>query len=416
MPMVQRTFLGVLARRWPVLAAWILGAEAAHYVFIHAAGWAGSHTALGGMLLLPLAVLARLVAYVAMYLVVRADLPAVRARTEPVHGIRDFAGAVSAAVLPFLVFYTAWGMLWADQQEYYGIAADIVARRELLSGNPDPFAGTINDVEFGVLPLTVLATALVLRTVLTMFADRLPRWTSVPAVYVETVWVTLLLTFVSSGVTTALGWLETRAGAVWAYGIGEEVARAVPLIGQVWDSVGGISGLLGDAILLPAAWIAIVGAIYGERMESTFDDAPSSRWTALLQMLGRRVEEIATALRLVWRSGPRALGWFLLAYAAWTLLDATATVVVPRLFGPQEAGFWLAFAGLIGVFIAAVFEPVRVVLIATAYDAFTVEGSAGEREPQGLATEFAGRNLDAQVGGNVVGDEEPDARAAGAVV
>lgn len=64
MSQALRTFGRILARHWPALMAWYLGGEALHRVLIELAGFVGGHTTLGGLLLLPLAVAARLVAYV----------------------------------------------------------------------------------------------------------------------------------------------------------------------------------------------------------------------------------------------------------------------------------------------------------------------------------------------------------------
>lgn len=413
------TFARILARRWPVLAAWVLGSEAVHYLLIHLAGWVGSYTSVGGLLLLPLAVMARLVAYVAMYLVVRDDLPAVAARTRPVTSLRDFAGATSAAVLPFLVFYTAWGMLGADRREYAVIALDLVVKRDL--GSSDPGAGKVLDLSFGWGPLLVLVVAFALRLLGAAFADRLPRWFAVPMVYVETVWVAMLVAFVQQFVVAAEDWVGTRAGGVWLEGIGASIAEALPWLGRVWESAGGLGGLLGSVILLPAAWIAIVGAIYGERVDTGVSLGRDSRWQVVLAAIGRRLEDIAFALRLVWRAGPVAVGFFLLAYAVWTFLNAAALAFAPRMFGEQPTEYWQAFPGLITVFVMAVFEPVRVALVSCAYDAFSTpggsaEGVGGKLEPQRVDEERGGADLDAQGSRDVIRHQESDRRGRGPLV
>lgn len=410
-----RTFLAILARRWPVLAAWYFGAEAAHYLLIHLAGWAASYTALGGLLLLPCAVLAKLVAYVAMYLVVRDDLPAVRTRTRRVANLADFAGTVTAAVLPFLVFYSAWGMLNRDLNSLYSVAADLVSKRHL--GEESFVAGTISDVQFGWPTITVLLAAFAVRTVLSALGHRLPRWTGLPAAYVEVVWVGLLLSFIGRAVTVAMDWFGTRAGGVWLFELGHSLAQAVPWIGSTWDAVGGLWGLVGNAILLPVAWAAIAGVIYGERMDSSWETPAGSWWARVLDLLGRRVGEIADAVRLIWRAGPIAFGGFLVVFAVWTFAAATADLWALRVFGPQDSDFLKAFSGLLAAIVAGVFEPIRVAIVASAYDIFTAESSVdGESEPERVFGEGAGVHGENHAAVNVNRNQEADGGPSGPVI
>ena len=60
-----------LLAHWPAIMAWFLAGTLANWAMIQLAAWVGAYSALGGALLLPLAILARLVSYVAMFLVVR---------------------------------------------------------------------------------------------------------------------------------------------------------------------------------------------------------------------------------------------------------------------------------------------------------------------------------------------------------
>ena len=69
------TALRAAARNWPALLAWFLAGWIARILLLQLAGWLGANQGVYGLLVLPLAVLARLASYVAMFLVLRAELP-----------------------------------------------------------------------------------------------------------------------------------------------------------------------------------------------------------------------------------------------------------------------------------------------------------------------------------------------------
>ena len=128
-----------------------------------------------------------------MYLTVRPSLP--HSRREDAGGIREFGSATLAAILPFFAFYTAWGLLDADQIEFFQIALAVA-----LPQSGEGFS-QIGDrgglISVGVLPVTVLVIALVARLLLTRFAARLPRWTIILATYAEVLWTFMLFTLVA---------------------------------------------------------------------------------------------------------------------------------------------------------------------------------------------------------------------------
>ncbi len=427
------TAVRVLRRHWPVLLAWYLGGEAAHLVLLQFAGVVGGSTALGGLLLLPLAVLARLVSYVAMYLVVSPSLPTLAGRHATGAGFvaraRVFLGALLSAILPFLTFYTAWGLLWKDQREYYRLAA-LTASGDLFAsgGDPSALAGKVADVGFGWLTVAVFIAALVLRTALSAFAKRLPSGVAVLAVYVETVWVFLLLTFANDLIARVGAWAETRVSAQWLESFGDTVAQRAPMIAEIWEASGGLWGLLFTAILLPLAWVTIVGVIHGDDWRSPFDDASTSRIGRAVRAITRRFSEIADAVRIVWRAGALPVAVLLVAYALWALAERLLQIGVVHLLGPHEAWFWSAFAGIVTVLVAAIMEPLRVAIVSTAYDEFSRDahrqevppapagdGSPSGRERDRVRRAPAGADLDAERAGRVVGQPEGGRDAVGGV-
>ena len=60
---------------WPALVAWFLAGWLARYLLIELAAVVGASALLGGLLIMPLAILARLISFVAMFLVLRPGMP-----------------------------------------------------------------------------------------------------------------------------------------------------------------------------------------------------------------------------------------------------------------------------------------------------------------------------------------------------
>jgi hypothetical protein len=112
---------GLLGRFWPQLL--LLGAIGiiARDLLLNAAVTVGLKNPLGGMVVLSLVVLTKLLVVVAMFTALRPGLPAlaslrqVSARAEPQEKRSqpaDHMLAVTAAViLPFFAYYAAWGFL-----------------------------------------------------------------------------------------------------------------------------------------------------------------------------------------------------------------------------------------------------------------------------------------------------------------
>jgi hypothetical protein len=117
---------GLLGRFWPQLL--LIGSIGciAHDLLLLATVRVGHQNALGGMLVLSLVVLTKLLMVVLMFLVLHPGMPAVsglreqaRAATGNRPAGRDRVFALTAAtVLPFFAYYAAWGFLGDTVREY----------------------------------------------------------------------------------------------------------------------------------------------------------------------------------------------------------------------------------------------------------------------------------------------------------
>jgi len=372
-----RTFVRVLATHWRPLLTWFLLGETVHLTFMHLAAYAGAYSSLGGLLVLPIAVLGRLVAFVAMFLTVRPSLPNVVAADTIGDAMTArarwtaFSQSVLAAILPFLAFYTAWGLLDADRIQFSRLARDWLLRNEGLSDDfstDDRLGGFV----FGPLPVVVLIVALTIRLLTARHAARLPVWTAPVTVYAEAVWVFLLVTFVSQQLVVVRRWLEGRVALQWANDVGDWFADRVPPVAFVWEWGVAAIGLLGPAVLLPLAWITVAGLIYGAGDTAT-DETPQrpGRAAAVRRFVGRvarRFEEFWDAVVFVLRAGPVPAGLYVVAFAIWALFDRSMEIVALRVWGPRDADVWAAFGPLLLMLASAVATPLMIAVIATAYD------------------------------------------------
>ncbi|CAH0169078.1 hypothetical protein [Microbacterium foliorum] len=415
-----RIFARVVAGHWPALMAWYLGGEALHRVLIELAGFVGGHTTLGGLLLLPLAVAARLVSYVAMYLTVRPSLP--HSRREDAGGIREFASATLTAILPFFAFYTAWGLLDADQIEFFQIANSLAVGG--VGYDPVQRGDRGGLIAFGVLPVAVLLVAFVARLLFARYAARLPRWTIILATYAEALWTFMLFMFVARWWSGVLDWFSQREAVGWLRGVGDWFAVNLAPVAIVWEGAVWVVGILVAALIVPAAWLTVAGVIFG----TTFDSTPSlGRWggaaargaarsaaMSVARTLVMRLEGLWAAVTVIWRGGPLLYGAYALSYAAWALAEQAGTRAVFQLIGGHEASFWAGFFPLVTVAVAAVTEPLRVAIVVTAYDGVLGRPrSELDTRPSGVDVEpgqivVAALDVEPERPGDVVGKQEDE--------
>lgn len=390
-----RTFGRILARHWPALIAWYLGGEAVHQLLLQLAGFVGGLTTLGGLLLLPLAVAARLIAYVAMYLTVRRSLP--HAEPEGESGPRRFAEAILTAILPFFAFSAAWGMIDADLIAFFRIASSIALRDAGYDLAQLGDRGGL--VSIGVLPVAVLLIALTVRLLLARFGGRLPSWTLVVAAYTEVLWTFMLFTLVGQWWANAKEWIGERAGIVWLEGIGDWFAANLLPVAALWEGALWVVGILVAAVFMPAAWLTIAGVTYGTAFDSTppvlrrLETSPKGAVSRLTRIVAQRFEELWAAVALIWRGGPVVFGGLALAYALWAWAEQSGSRAMLVLIGGHETAFWSGFLPLLLIAVGVIAEPLRVAIVATAFDAVIgrpeaemgTRGSGLDGEPRDLA-------------------------------
>lgn len=397
---VLRTVGRALARHWPMLLAWYLAGTLVHLGMIQLAGFVGGYNAIAGLVfLLPLAAIAKLVSFVAMFLVVRDSLRELSAIAptpeDPAARRAAFLGALMTSVLPFLAFYAAWGFQREDAYAQAGIAWSVYqgeywsdvrfttdgARPELLS-----MEGRVLDTSDYTTMITILVIAFALRWLWKRYRAKLPKWTIIGALYLEAVWIYLAVSIIADGVKFVTGWVDTRVGMVWLDGITTWFSTHLAWFAAVWDGIVWLLGELGGLTLLPLAWLTIAGVIYGQavsaqapalhqrhldRARSEYEKVDSrvrSRVRDLAAPVTDRFSPIWDAFVLMFRAGPLLVGGYVLLYALWIFADEWLQVFVRQALGPHELMFWAGLGDLPIWLVALVMEPLRIVIVAAVYD------------------------------------------------
>ncbi|QEO14297.1 hypothetical protein FLP10_07605 [Agromyces intestinalis] len=430
----------LLAATWPQLLAWYLAGTLARYLMIQLAGFVGASTALGGLLLMPIAILARLVAFVAMLLVLRggmrrlgtlAPVPA-----DPAAARRSFADAVLAGILPFFAFYAAWGYLREDMAAYLARGLEVQSGRIIesaLTGETVDTAATLDNLVFEPITVALIVVAYAGRWALKRYRERLPRWLAVVSVYLEAVWVFLSVTLVSQVLGWVSAWIETRQAIVWIGDARAWVDARLEVVGWLWGGVEWLLGEAGGIVLLPVAWLTIAGVVYGqavaaqaprlggavvERARDRYSRVPEAvrkRLGDLWSDFASRFTPIGRAIVLMWRAGPVLIGGYVLLYTVVLWLEGALTFAVTRVVGPHDVqAFWLIADTALLLLPVVLVEPIRVALVASAYDATlarlvpadSVGGGAADAEPQESGQGVGVDHVEGEGPGRVVGHEE----------
>jgi hypothetical protein len=392
---VLRTFGRALVQTWPTVLAWFLAGWLAHAALIRLAGWVGVYEPLWGLVILPLAVLAKLASYVGMFLAVR---PAMRhyqrldrlatqtpagAETVPVRG-RTFAQAwgstIVTGLIAFLIIYFTWGMV-ADDVAAYG-------RASWDQYDPDAVNNPLN-IGVGVMSITFVAVAFGLRLLVGRFSKRLPTWVAGISIYLEAAWLLTAALALRDMLEGVPQWVASRRMFAWIVDGFAELREAFAWLGVVWDAIAWLLAALGEVVVLPLAWLALAAIVFAGVLprrakratgrSAQLRDAAERRWrrvprplrvlgTSLSSGLRDRWEPIATALSLIRRNGLMRLGAYLLAFAVVTVGEQWLYALIYQVLGPHEVGWWIATSDPITLLVAVITTPIQFILVAAAFD------------------------------------------------
>jgi hypothetical protein len=395
-------------RYWPQLAACYLLGLLGRRGAIELAAWAGHDNDTWASLIMPLAGMARLGSYVAMFFVLRQAFPALAAL--PPRSARR-VDVFATVIVPFFAIYLAWKLFAEDWLEFESRAltyriGEAVTTPGSLELHPD-------SVPVGTVTWVLIATALVARYVLSRFKTALPNWVIVIRVYVDALWVFLGVSFAASRDVTFFlnptGWLAQRRIVVWFSETRAELFSHFAPLEKVWDTVTWALGTLFGGATIPLLWLAVAAIVYGvampedwrsaarrlagDRADRVYERAADrrrlvqARWSRLSETRRAEVRDLALArlgnyrpitdsARLILHAGVPALALYVLAYLGLAWLDMVGSFYRPEvaagylfrgvatLIGPHPQAFW-DFVRPVLVFVShLIVEPLRMCLVA----------------------------------------------------
>ncbi|WP_240640482.1 hypothetical protein [Microbacterium sp. 10M-3C3] len=443
----MRAVLGLSGRllvaHWPALVAWFLAGTLGRYIGIQLAGFVGGYSALGGLLLLPLAILAKCVSVVAMFLVLRDGMVRLRVIAPPPDDAAArraaFRDALLSAILPFFAVYAALGFLREDVAAYLSRALAVQTGRQwdaLAAGVTVDTSGAVDDLRLEPWTVAIVVLAFAGRWAWKRWQARLPRGSAVGAAYLEALWVFLVAYGVGELLGAVTAWVQSRQAIAWLTGLRAWLGDVFAPLGWAWDAVGWVIREAGAVVLVPLAWLTIAGVIYGQavtpegvRIRGALVERARTRFGRVPERLRRRLGDLGSdvgarfrpiwrAIVLMWRGGPLLIAGYLFAYAVLILGERWLGFGVTRLVGPHDLQtFWQAFAVPILLVVPLVVETLRTVLVAGAYDATIgaligapMVASGGKDESQVARELVREAELETERADDVGGDEERDPR------
>ncbi|KWX68204.1 hypothetical protein [Mycobacterium sp. NAZ190054] len=396
-------------RYWPQLAACYLLGLLGRRGAIELAAWAGHDNDVWAALIMPLAGLARLGSYVAMFFVLRRAIPVLAAL--PRRSARR-VDVFSTVIVPFFAIYLAWKMFAEDWIAFETQALDYrIADAMMTPGVTELHPETL---PIGTVTWVLIVAALVLRIALSRFSDRLPGWMIAIRVYVDALWVFLGVSFAASRDLTVVlnpsGWLAERRIVAWFNETRADLFSHLRPLEVLWDTfTWAVSTVFGGATI-PLLWLAVAAIVYGVSMPADWRDtarriagrradrvfeqaaAPQKlvreRWSRLPDVRRREARDwllsklgnyrpIVDSARLILHGGVLALALYVLGYLGLAWLDMAGSFYRPEvragylfrgaawLLGPHPASFW-DFVRPTLIFVShLIVEPLRVCLIAS---------------------------------------------------
>ncbi|KQP55900.1 hypothetical protein [Agreia sp. Leaf283] len=386
-----REVLRLAGRSWPLLLLWFLGGWIVRWVVIRIAAELGAIDATLGLIVLPIAVLARLVSYIGMFLVLRDSMPTFTrlARGNVTDGSVEesalgFRDILLSSVLVFFALYSAMDLMRQDLLKYAGLAIE--------SDNFFTYAdsgNTVLAVTATPASIAVAIIAFVGRFALKRLRSRLPAWTSIITVYLEAVWVFIAVNVLSNIFSVVPDWIDSRQFIRSLDELRQTLVENSLTLKIAWDGASWVWNSSSEIVFLALSWLLVAGVVYVRslatslvevrRRERPRSQVLGARWASAPVALARRARplfddaiEIAKPLlmsaRVIWRGGIVFLAVYVFAYALWVSVGDWVLAGIYAAIGPHPYRWWMATDQPIGFLIDLLVEPVRISLLAVAFD------------------------------------------------
>lgn len=360
----------LLGRFWPQLLLIAALGYIARDLLLNAAVGVGLQNPLGGMVVLSLVVLTKLMVVVLMFAALRPGMPALAAlRQEASPAVaagRPAAGdhmlaVTAAAILPFFAYYAAWGFLGDTVREYSRLALQRVPFGERL------------DI-FNFVHSEGMVASIAACWAIRWFAKRMnaraqrPYWRLLVVaadatwifigLYALGVWKNDLITWIGAGAILQSLNESLTMTAHAAGGFTPVEFRPVPLFDQLQR--------LFFYALLPLVWLVMAAIINGYELSAATAPLPAAtsradtwrKWFKdfVKHFVGgyrSRYQPIWTCLRLTLSTGLATLITFVIAYRALNWIGAWLWYAATRGIGVDDLSAWQVIANVLDVFIGS---------------------------------------------------------------
>jgi hypothetical protein len=374
-----------------MLLIWFLGGWIVRWVVIRIAAELGAIDANLGLLVLPLAVLARLISYIGMFLVLRNSMPAFTrlARGNVTDGSAEesalgFRDILLSSVLVFFALYSAMDLMRQDVLQY--------ARLAIESDNFFTYAesgNTVLSVTATPASIAIAVVAFVGRFLLKRLRSRLPRWTSIVTVYLEAVWVFVAVNVLSNLFSVVPDWIDRRQFVRSLDELRQLLVENSVVVRLAWDGAAWVWNSSSEIVFLALAWLIVAGVVYvrslatsllelrrrarprGAMLGAALTSAPVTLALRARPMFDDAIEiakPLLLSARVVWRGGIVFIAVYVFAYALWISVGDWVLAGIYAAIGPHPYAWWMATDQPIGFLIDLFVEPIRISLLAVAFD------------------------------------------------
>jgi hypothetical protein len=375
------------------LALWFTVGQALRYALFYGGYEFGLHNSVVPIIVLSLTVMLTLSVTVVMVHSVKEGLPAVREHELDeslapwaAHDEETILGALTRALLPFMIFYLAWNWFSQDAKDFVQSVTGRGFGEQGLGGQLDAMKSIIAIEHHPYIAIVLTVGFLVAKFV----AERLvePRWTRLGGILIafcEVNWTLFGLFTVNKARDAGTGWLQARVAWGW---LADLTGPLFGWIGAFWPSAK-------EAVLGSLVWLVIAGVILGvdaaeeaalgsgrmarRIIAASGMDRPRTPLEVLTRELRDKWLPTVYGLRMVIRAGILPFGVFC---ALFTGLEVGADLVqrgVYDLLGPHPVAWWETRLSVVDFAVGFVHQALRVCLMAAAFDLVVARVSARRR-------------------------------------
>ncbi|WP_248959643.1 hypothetical protein [Sphaerisporangium perillae] len=324
---------------------------------------------------------------------------------------RTMVDAIAHTLLPFLIFYSAWGLFTADLSAFQRLSNELHPGVDL--GSIDLLLNLFNvNVLIVIITASVFAVKVVCER---LYQSTGSRVLGVANSTFECMWMFFGIISLGNWIGQGTDWLTGRV--IWAdfMGLFDRVP-ALQNLKQGWEVVSPYMPELKDGLVQPLVWLAMAAVVYSSSItedakviEGTRVEPHASRlWQrlptplqAVAEFFSRGIRDkyipLVNGFRFVLGGGGVFYLTFCLVYVALEALASAGFIGLTRLVGPHEILWWQMWEGAVGFPVDLLHEVLRVCLLAVAFDlalrraSARAAGAARRSSPEGPEAPPSGR-------------------------